>query len=99
MTTVVLVARRCGLNPDNVAAPIAASLGDLTTLALLSYISSRLLIWRDSHWMNPGVIGMSLVLLPIWFFVARRNEVTRTVLRVGWVPIFTAVLLSRYRFL
>lgn len=46
--------------------------------------------------MNPGVIGMSLVLLPIWFFVARRNEVTRTVLRVGWVPIFTAVLLSSF---
>ena len=35
-----MLSKRCGINPDNVATPIAASLGDLTTLALLSTISS-----------------------------------------------------------
>lgn len=39
MVAVVLCSRRCNINPDNVATPIAASLGDLTTLALLSAIS------------------------------------------------------------
>lgn len=96
MTTVVLVARRCGLNPDNVAAPIAASLGDLTTLTLLSTISSRLLLWKDSPFMTPGVIALSLALLPLWFFLAFRHENTRAVLRVGWPPILAAVLVSSF---
>ena len=39
MVAVVLCSRKCNINPDNVATPIAASLGDLTTLALLSTIS------------------------------------------------------------
>ncbi|KAH7948497.1 hypothetical protein HPB52_023586 [Rhipicephalus sanguineus] len=94
MTTVVLVARRCGLNPDNVAAPIAASLGDLTTLTLLSTISSRLLDWKDSPLMTPGVVLLSLLLLPVWFFLAFKHENTRSVLKVGWPPILAAVMVS-----
>ena len=39
MAAVVVFSRKCNVNPDNVATPIAASLGDLTTLALLSAIS------------------------------------------------------------
>ncbi|XP_065283248.1 solute carrier family 41 member 1-like isoform X3 [Dermacentor albipictus] len=96
MTTVVLVARRCGLNPDNVAAPIAASLGDLTTLTLLSTISSRLLVWKDSPLMTPGVVALSLLLLPLWFFLAFKHENTRSVLKVGWPPILAAVMVSSF---
>ena len=39
MVLVVLLSRKCHVNPDNVATPIAASLGDLITLSLLSGIS------------------------------------------------------------
>lgn len=39
MIGVIIGSRRIGINPDNVATPIAASLGDLITLALLSGIS------------------------------------------------------------
>ncbi|KAH8021144.1 hypothetical protein HPB51_012539 [Rhipicephalus microplus] len=42
MVGVVILARKWHLNPDNVATPIAASLGDLTTLALLAGVSSLL---------------------------------------------------------
>ena len=42
MVGVILLSKKCKINPDNVATPIAASLGDLTTLALLSSISSFL---------------------------------------------------------
>lgn len=38
MILIILLSRKCGLNPDNIATPIAAALGDLTTLTLLSYI-------------------------------------------------------------
>ncbi len=40
MSAVVILSRKCHINPDNVATPIAASLGDLTTLALLSSIAT-----------------------------------------------------------
>lgn len=42
MVVVIVSSRHCNVNPDNVATPIAASLGDLTTLALLSWIASLL---------------------------------------------------------
>ena len=40
MAGVILLSRRLHINPDNVATPIAASLGDLTTISLLAAISS-----------------------------------------------------------
>lgn len=42
MVGVILASRKCRINPDNVATPIAASLGDLTTLGLLAWIASVL---------------------------------------------------------
>lgn len=39
---VVIVSHKCHINPDNVATPIAASLGDVVTLGLLTAISSYL---------------------------------------------------------
>ena len=42
MVGVILLSRKCKINPDNVATPIAASLGDLITLSLLAWISNLL---------------------------------------------------------
>lgn len=42
MIGVIIASRRVGINPDNVATPIAASLGDLITLSLLAGISTGL---------------------------------------------------------
>lgn len=42
MVGVVLMSRKLRINPDNVATPIAASLGDLTTLSLLAGVSTLL---------------------------------------------------------
>lgn len=42
MIGVIIGARKVGINPDNIATPIAASLGDLITLSLLAGISSTL---------------------------------------------------------
>jgi len=44
MICVVLGAKKLGMNPDNVATPVAASLGDLTTLALLAFVSKIVFI-------------------------------------------------------
>jgi len=42
MCAVIILSKKYGVNPDNVATPIAASLGDLVTLALLSIVSNFL---------------------------------------------------------
>lgn len=42
MIGVVILSRKYHINPDNVAIPIAASLGDITTLALLAGSGSLL---------------------------------------------------------
>lgn len=39
---VIILSRYCHINPDNVATPVAASLGDITSLTLLSWISTFL---------------------------------------------------------
>lgn len=39
---VIILSRYCRINPDNVATPVAASLGDITSLTLLSWISTHL---------------------------------------------------------
>ena len=39
----VIVGSRClGINPDNIATPIAASLGDIVTLSILAYTSKAI---------------------------------------------------------
>ena len=42
MIVVVIFSHKCKINPDNIATPIAASLGDLTTLAILASIGGFL---------------------------------------------------------
>jgi len=46
MIGVVIGSRKVGINPDNVATPIAASLGDLITLSLLAGVSTTLFQYR-----------------------------------------------------
>lgn len=55
MVLVVVVCTRLRLNPDNVATPVAASLGDITTLALLAGLSTLLHVWLSKLflWSHP----------------------------------------------
>lgn len=39
-TIVIILSRYFHINPDNIATPIAGSLGDITALALLSWIAN-----------------------------------------------------------
>lgn len=42
MIIVIVFSHKCRINPDNIATPIAASLGDLTTLSILTVIGGFL---------------------------------------------------------
>uniref|UniRef100_A0A0C9R820 Slc41a2_3 protein n=1 Tax=Fopius arisanus TaxID=64838 RepID=A0A0C9R820_9HYME len=95
MVAVILLSRRMNINPDNVATPIAASLGDLTTLALLSWIASLLFnaIGQQS-WIAPTLITCCLLATPIWGYIAARNPFTKEVLDYGWTPVISAMVIS-----
>ncbi|XP_026272474.1 solute carrier family 41 member 1 [Frankliniella occidentalis] len=95
MVAVIMFSRWVNINPDNVATPIAASLGDLTTLALLSWIASMLFeAIGQNHWLAPVIIAVCLILTPIWGFIAFSNHYTKEVLDSGWTPVISSMVIS-----
>lgn len=94
MIGVIIASRKVGINPDNVATPIAASLGDLITLSLLAGISTGLYKELDNDYANPLVCAVFVALCPIWVLIARRIPSTREVLYSGWEPVIIAMAIS-----
>lgn len=64
MIGVIVGSRKMGINPDNVSTPIAASLGDLVTLALLSGISWGLYKEMGEEQQKAFVSAWSFHVLP-----------------------------------
>ncbi|KAJ4927610.1 hypothetical protein JOQ06_015335 [Pogonophryne albipinna] len=94
MIGVIIAARKVGINPDNVATPIAASLGDLITLSLLAGISTGLYKELDNNYANPLVCAVFVALCPLWVLIARRIPSTRELLYSGWEPVIIAMAIS-----
>lgn len=42
LVAVILVSHKINMNPDNLATPLAASIGDVVSLSILSFIASLL---------------------------------------------------------
>ncbi|KAM9758741.1 LOW QUALITY PROTEIN: solute carrier family 41 member 1-like [Menidia menidia] len=94
MVAVIVGSRKVGINPDNVATPIAASLGDLITLWLLAGCSSFFFCYRD-FWLLPfGACVFFLLLIPVWVSIAKRSPPIRELLQSGWTPVIVAMSIS-----
>ncbi|XP_076262435.1 solute carrier family 41 member 1-like [Rhynchophorus ferrugineus] len=92
---VIIFSRYCHINPDNVATPIAASLGDITSLTLLSWASTFLYeSIGQQDWLAPLIIAGYILAIPLWIWIAKRNPQTRDVLFHGWTPVVGAMLIS-----
>ncbi|CAG0897153.1 unnamed protein product [Darwinula stevensoni] len=90
---VVIVSRICGLNPDNIASPIAGSLGDLVCLSLLSGFATFFYGVKFS-WVSPLAAGILILTIPLWAYLAAQNPCTKVVLRTGWLPVISAMSIS-----
>ncbi|XP_049822008.1 solute carrier family 41 member 1-like isoform X2 [Aethina tumida] len=90
---VIVFSRHCHINPDNVATPIAASLGDITSLTLLSWIS-KILYETTQDWLAPLIIAAYILAIPLWVWIAKRNLHTKDVLYHGWTPVMGAMMIS-----
>lgn len=95
MCVIVVGCRRFDLDPDNIATPIAATLGDLVTLWILAGISHLSLVAIDTP-ATPIVLFGTLLSLPLWWFLTSRNEHVSGVLRRGWTPIIISMLISSF---
>ncbi|CAB4040438.1 solute carrier family 41 member 1-like [Paramuricea clavata] len=95
MVAIIVLSRKLRINPDNIATPIAASLGDLVTLALLSGISSFLhRCLGSNHWIAPLIIASFFLILPCFIYICHHNIYTQNILYNGWNPVISAMVIS-----
>ncbi|XP_029901976.1 solute carrier family 41 member 2 [Myripristis murdjan] len=95
MVGVIVGSKKTGINPDNVATPIAASFGDLITLAILAWISQGLYNCLDSYsYVSTLVCAFFLCLTPLWIVISSKHPASRTLLYSGWEPVITAMVIS-----
>ncbi|XP_054897621.1 solute carrier family 41 member 2 isoform X2 [Poeciliopsis prolifica] len=92
---VIFGSKRMGINPDNVATPIAASFGDLITLSLLAWFSQWFYSFMEFY---PYVLYLVdllyLCLIPVWMAISSKHPSSHILLRSGWEPIISAMVIS-----
>ncbi|XP_059190271.1 solute carrier family 41 member 2 [Centropristis striata] len=95
MVGVIIGSKRIGLNPDNVATPMAASFGDLITLALLACFSQWFYSLLDLYSYVLYLVDLLLLcLIPLWVIISSKHPASNILLRTGWEPIITAMVIS-----
>ncbi|XP_036234416.1 solute carrier family 41 member 1 isoform X1 [Bactrocera oleae] len=95
LVAVILLSEKFHLNPDNLATPLAASIGDVVSISMLSFIASILFDHIKTHlWITFVIVACYLVLLPMWVAIVLKNKYTRPVLKSGWVPVLSALCIS-----
>ncbi|KAH8114205.1 solute carrier family 41 member 1 [Phellopilus nigrolimitatus] len=93
MCTLVIFCRKFSLNPDNIAPPVAACLGDLITLCLLGLTSTFLINFVNTP--LPLIICIVLVLSAcLSAYLVSRNNFVRPLITQGWTPLFGAMMIS-----
>ncbi|CAK5279184.1 unnamed protein product [Mycena citricolor] len=93
MCSLVVGCRYLGLDPDNIAPPIASCLGDLVTLLLLGAVATTLIYVM--HTPIPFVVAIIITLFAISCgFYVRRNSHVAPLLTQGWSPLFGAMIIS-----
>ncbi|KAG2179172.1 hypothetical protein INT43_002022, partial [Umbelopsis isabellina] len=93
MCLLIIYSRRFNIDPDNIACPMASSLGDIVTLVILATFARLLEQHMDSLLSTVLVIVMAL-LLPgvaalVWY-----NKSVKPLLFTGWTPIMSAMVIS-----
>jgi len=97
MILVIVGSHRVRIDPDNIASPVAASLGDMTTAALLAVIAHSIFHYSENQRLPYLALIITLLfvgMLPVWISVARTNPYTSDVITKGWTPIVIAVFIS-----
>ncbi|KAI7868162.1 hypothetical protein BDF14DRAFT_1796922 [Spinellus fusiger] len=95
MCGLILLSRMLRIDPDNIACPMASSLGDVVTLGILAGCAHYLLIHLDSALSLYILISM-LISVPFFAKAVWRNKQVKYLLYSGWTPIVFAMLISSF---
>ncbi|KDN42726.1 hypothetical protein K437DRAFT_257751 [Tilletiaria anomala UBC 951] len=93
MCALVILSRRYGVNPDNVASPLAASLGDLLTLILMGLLGSALVRFEGTI-LATLILGALIAFCAACCIIALRNSYVKQLLSSGWTPLLVAMFVS-----
>ncbi|CAG8607733.1 9655_t:CDS:2 [Ambispora gerdemannii] len=93
MCTLVILCRRFRINPDNIACPMASSLGDLLTLIILSVCGEFLLRYMETF-TSTALFILLAIAIPYWVRLVSSNKYVRDLLTSGWSPLFFAMIIS-----
>ncbi|GAA6006484.1 hypothetical protein JCM11491_004980 [Sporobolomyces phaffii] len=93
MCALVVLCRRFKINPDNVATPIAAMLGDVVTLVILGGLASLFAKFMGTI-ISTLVFLLLLVAVLVNLVFTFRNAYVQELLSVGWGPLFLAMAIS-----
>ncbi|XP_065314781.1 solute carrier family 41 member 1-like isoform X1 [Gordionus sp. m RMFG-2023] len=97
MIAVVYITRMYNLNPDNIATPMAASLGDLVALGILAVTSRFLFKHMATYpWICMPIILIYVLSIPLWYCVCKKNVFVKAVLTTGWIPIIISMSISTF---
>src|SRR5947199_7070458 len=99
MAVVIVFSNKVSINPDNVATPIAASLGDVSTAAIFAvcaeWIHSGTLARGDGFpFGSVATIAAFAFTFPVFYAIARQSKWTRNLIHSGWTPIISAMVIS-----
>ncbi|GLB35589.1 putative divalent cation transporter [Lyophyllum shimeji] len=93
MCTLIVLCRKYGRDPDNIAPPVASCLGDLVTLCFVGVTSSILIIVINTP--IPFIVGILVVVFATACLIYTiRNKHVRPLLGQGWTPLFGAMAIS-----
>ncbi|XP_041984238.1 solute carrier family 41 member 1-like isoform X2 [Aricia agestis] len=95
MVMVIFGSQKFKVNPDNVATPLAASIGDIVSNSVLAVTANYMFEQiKTSLWQPIALLCVYYCLLPLWVFIVWRNKYTKTVLTSGWTPVISALFIS-----
>ncbi|XP_072945952.1 solute carrier family 41 member 2 isoform X2 [Epargyreus clarus] len=95
MVLVIFGSQKFKVNPDNVATPLAASIGDIVSNSVLAVTAQYMFDQiKVSLWQPIALMCVYYSLLPMWIFIVWRNKYTKTVLTTGWTPVISALFIS-----
>ncbi|XP_076863451.1 solute carrier family 41 member 2 [Brachyhypopomus gauderio] len=95
MVGVIIGSKRSGINPDNIATPIASGFGDVITLGFLAVISQGFFYCIEfCPYITYVVCAVFLCLTPVWVTISFCHPESHRLLYCGWEPIITGMIIS-----
>ncbi|GBC41027.2 solute carrier family 41 member 1-like [Rhizophagus irregularis DAOM 181602=DAOM 197198] len=93
MCVLIILCRRFRINPDNIACPMASSLGDLLTLIILATCGEILLQYLHTY-VSTAMFLILAASIPLWVRFVWSNPTVHDLLVSGWSPLFMAMVIA-----